>query len=62
MLPNYKNEAILKEKLLYAQTNCMQMNLDFDSIMMAPEENEVAAGGENLEPPRPADRRLSFSD
>jgi len=61
MLPNYKNEAILKEKLLYAQTNCMQMNLDFDSIMMAPEENE-AAGENNLEPPRPADRRLSFSD
>jgi hypothetical protein len=40
ILPVYHNETVLKEKLLYAQTNCLQMNLDFESIREAPDGNE----------------------
>ena len=62
-LPIFKTEDTLREKLLYAQTNCMEINADYTR---APNEEEPEESGdrpeERLEPAEVLRRRPSFDE
>jgi len=63
-LPIIKTEDTLREKLLYAQTNCMEINADYTRAPNMEEEPEESGDRqeERLEPAEVLRRRPSFDD